>query len=198
VRGSLEPRTLIQRNNAAFGGVKAAIRDTDGTMQPQIITDDEEGDFDTRDESVDPQAPIYLTDVRTVLCKGVIYYFALSGNLYLTRFQINRARTHELPGDMPPPAKALIADFQESWGASTETCFHRVRESLLEVLVQVMERIFGRYRPLKQALRRVYIPDLHTKSDPSDTVPVCSTSLIPTPRSVRTSLRRSSKWRPPR
>ncbi|KAJ7871922.1 P-loop containing nucleoside triphosphate hydrolase protein [Mycena leptocephala] len=145
VRGSLEPSTLIQSNNAAFGDFKAAIRRTaprfvatlrgnDGTTQPHIITDDEEGDCDTRDENVDTLAPIYLTDVREVLRK---------------------ARTRELPGDMPPPAKAaLIADFQESWGASTETCFHRVRESLLEVLVQVMERIFGRYGPLKQALRR--------------------------------------------
>lgn len=167
MRGSLEPSTLIQSNNAAFGDFKAAIRRTaprfvatlrgnDGTTQPHIITDDEEGDCDTRDEIVDPQAPIHLTDVREVLRKCVIYDIALSGNLYLTRFQINRARTRELPGDMPPPAKAaLIADFQESWGASTETCFHRVRESLLEVLVQVMERIFGRYGPLKQALRRV-------------------------------------------
>jgi hypothetical protein len=164
----LEPSALIQRNNAAFGDFKTAIRRTaprfvailegdDGTTQPHIITDDEEEDCNTRDESVDSQVPIYLTDVRKVLRKCVIYYFTLSGNLNPTRFQITRARTRELPGDIPPPAKAaLIADFQESWGASTETCFHRVRESLLEVLVQVMERIFGRYGPLKQALRRVY------------------------------------------
>ncbi|KAJ7483869.1 P-loop containing nucleoside triphosphate hydrolase protein [Mycena galericulata] len=152
VRGSEVPSGLIQKNNAAFGDFKLAIRRTApafvatvpgaaGTTSPAISNDDEEGDVGAQDETDSPQTPIYLTDVREALRK---------------------ARTRELPGDVPPAAKAaLIADFQDTWGGATETCFHRVRESLMDTLLQTMDRIFHRYGILKTVLR-AYLYELIT------------------------------------
>ncbi|KAJ7766565.1 P-loop containing nucleoside triphosphate hydrolase protein [Mycena maculata] len=144
VRGSSEPNALIQKNNLAFGDFKRAIRRTAptfvatiqpeaGTASPNIIADDEEGEPAPDTEDANSKGPIYLGDVRETLRK---------------------ARTRELPGDVPPAAKAsLIADFQESWGRSTEICFERVRESMMDVLLQRMEQIFSRYGILKTAIR---------------------------------------------
>ncbi|KAJ7467527.1 P-loop containing nucleoside triphosphate hydrolase protein [Mycena latifolia] len=118
VRGSLDPSELIQKNNAAFGDFKRAIwrtapgfvaivsADGGATAPVEIINDDEDGgEISAEDDAHDAQKPIYLTDVRETLFK---------------------AKARELPGDVPPAAKAsLIADFQESWKASTDICFER-------------------------------------------------------------------------
>lgn len=69
---------LIQKNNAAFGDFKMAIRRTapgfiavvpgeGGTTSPDIINDEEEGDIGAQDAAT--KAPIYLTDVREALRK---------------------------------------------------------------------------------------------------------------------------------
>ncbi|KAJ7149427.1 P-loop containing nucleoside triphosphate hydrolase protein [Mycena crocata] len=155
VRGSLDPSELIQKNNAAFGEFKRAIRRTapgfvallpvegNSTAPDQIINDDEDGDLPADNDSYAAQQPIYLTDVRETL---------------------RRAKARELPGDVPPAAKAsLIADFQQSWSASTDTCFETVRDALMHLLMQSMEHLFSRYSALKHALRTClfYLIQIH-------------------------------------
>ncbi|KAJ7742281.1 P-loop containing nucleoside triphosphate hydrolase protein [Mycena metata] len=151
VHGSSNPRGLVQNNNAAFADFKIAIRRTaprfvalvdadDGSVSADVGSDDEDGSPDAQDKkSSSPRKPIYLSDVREVL---------------------RQARARELPGDVPPAAKALlIADFQETWGSSTEACFQRVRQSVMNVLVHVMDRIFFRYGTLRNTLH-AYLFDL--------------------------------------
>ncbi|KAJ7024655.1 P-loop containing nucleoside triphosphate hydrolase protein [Mycena alexandri] len=151
VHGSSSPSSLIQNNNAAFGDFKIAIRRTaprfvalvdadSGSALADVVSDDEDGSPEAQDEnSFKARKPIYLSDVREAL---------------------RNARTRELPGDVPPVAKAsLIADFQETWGSSTEACFQRVRQSVMDVLIHVMDRIFLRYGTLRNTLH-VYLFDL--------------------------------------
>ncbi|KAJ7208660.1 P-loop containing nucleoside triphosphate hydrolase protein [Mycena pura] len=154
VRGSTDPSVLIRKNHNAFGEFKRAIRrtapgfvavvDADGDKAPHIINDDdEEGEFE-EDEATGERSrkPIYLSDVREALRK---------------------ARARELPGDVPPAAKAaLIADFQETWGGATEKCLQSVRESMMNVLLQSAEHFFGRYSKLQKELRTV-LTDLEEK-----------------------------------
>ncbi|KAJ7032332.1 P-loop containing nucleoside triphosphate hydrolase protein [Mycena alexandri] len=144
VHGSLSPSGLIQNNNAAFGEFKIAIRRTaprfvalvhadGGNALPDVVSDDEDENPEVLDEnSSKARKPVYLSDVREV---------------------VQKARSRELPGDVPPGAKALlIARFQETWRSSTEACFQRVRQSIRDVLFHVMDRIFFRYGTLRNIL----------------------------------------------
>ncbi|KAJ6477061.1 P-loop containing nucleoside triphosphate hydrolase protein, partial [Mycena sanguinolenta] len=144
VQGSPGHNELVQKNNAAFRDFKVAIKKTapgfvaglplklEGTSSvPYILTDGggKTGGGQTASESLQP---IYLSDVRETL---------------------QRARTRELPGDVPPAAKAaLIADFHQTWSRSTEICFERARDSLNEVLSRAMEHFFSRFSNLKRTL----------------------------------------------
>ncbi|KAJ7189190.1 P-loop containing nucleoside triphosphate hydrolase protein [Mycena filopes] len=147
VRGSADPSGLIQSNNAAFGQFKRAIRRTaprfvaivegEGELGGSVDVVSDEDELNT--DGGARKKPVYLDDVREVLRK---------------------ARARELPGDIPPAAKELlIADFQETWAGSAQTCFDSVRESMLDVLVKVMQRIFRRYGTLRGALHE-YLPTL--------------------------------------
>ncbi|KAJ7061772.1 P-loop containing nucleoside triphosphate hydrolase protein, partial [Mycena amicta] len=144
VRGSSEPSLLVQKNNRAFGVFKREIRatapafvavvDARAARKSYILTDsEEEGDIDGYSQ----ENAIYLSDVRTVL---------------------NRARARELPGDVPPAAKAaLIADFQKTWENAKTVCFDSVRQNLLDVLYAVVEQAeyFGRFAAFKADLKIV-------------------------------------------
>ncbi|KAJ6593012.1 Dynamin central region-domain-containing protein [Mycena capillaripes] len=139
VHGSSERNNLIQKNNTAFQNFKKAIGQTAPAFVasfPQAMEEDSEDSdhlsVSTDGEQENSQEPIYLTDVRETL---------------------RRTRARELPGDVPPAAKAaLIADFQETWGRSTEICFDHVRDSLSDVLSRTMEHFFSRFIRLERAL----------------------------------------------
>lgn len=91
----LEPNGLVQKNNAAFGDFKLAIRRTapgfvaivggeGGATSPDIIIDDDEGD--PREDSADFKKPIYLGDVQEILRKyGINFIAQYSGSLVLPK-----------------------------------------------------------------------------------------------------------------
>ena len=67
-----------------------------------------------------------------------------------------RSITRELPDNIPFEAKvSLIESFQRSWKTATMTCFHRVRDSTLKILVEIISKQFERYSNLQSHLRFV-------------------------------------------
>ncbi|KAJ6610621.1 P-loop containing nucleoside triphosphate hydrolase protein [Mycena sp. CBHHK59/15] len=148
-----EPSELIQRNNAAFGDFKIAIRRTApnfvavvrcnaASRGAEVLSDEEEGEILDDQTADNTLKRIYLTDVRE---------------------ELRKAKTRELPGDVPPAAKAaLIADFQETWGHSTQICFDGVKDSLCTLLSQKIQHIFDRYSNLRNRLH-TYVSDLITE-----------------------------------
>jgi hypothetical protein len=159
VRGASEPSVLIQRNNAAFGDFKIAIRRTAPMFVAQLRTDPNAAECvvlhaeDEEELSVSKETPgderIYLDDIRETVDKCVHPINPLFGLTF-----VFRARTRELPGDIPASAKTtLVAGFQGTWLPSTETCLRRVNEVLHTALMCEIHEVFGRYNNLKNRLR---------------------------------------------
>ncbi|KAJ7605171.1 P-loop containing nucleoside triphosphate hydrolase protein [Roridomyces roridus] len=138
VQGSAESTELIHRHNGVYRAFKGAIAQSapgfvaglplaaeESTgARPNILTDVEDG--------TGPSVPIYLSDVRETL---------------------NRTRTRELPGDLPPAAKAtMIQDFQVTWGRAAEDCFQSVMLSMSDLLSAALELFFSRFSGLKRGL----------------------------------------------
>jgi hypothetical protein len=106
-------------NNAAFGDVKIAIRWTTPWFVAQLRTDpnaaectalraeDEDYDVSVSSNDITADKRIYLDDIREIVDKCVCPINILFGLTF-----VFRARTRELPGDIPASAKTTLVAFQ--------------------------------------------------------------------------------------
>ncbi|KAF8591661.1 hypothetical protein K439DRAFT_1626647 [Ramaria rubella] len=149
IRGS---ERLIQENHKSYVAFKIAIRRSAPDFRPFVTAIESSGDIIDPSEVVGDEPlpenciltsePIYLQDVRAY---------------------INRARTRELPNNIPFPAKvALIERFTASWEAPINDCFHAVLNRVFLTLMGLITERFGRFSLLQSRVRAIINDEIHS------------------------------------
>ncbi|KAF9066276.1 P-loop containing nucleoside triphosphate hydrolase protein [Rhodocollybia butyracea] len=142
--GRADATELIRTHRHSYGAFKKAIRQTAPKFVPfaesQKVTD-----FNNclDDEEDDPVANVSATDKPLM-------------NLTEFRKHIDRSLTRELPHNVPYEAKtALILQFQTTWPDAVETCFEKVKEITLKILLRNVDVHFGRFNLLRSHIRNL-------------------------------------------
>lgn len=133
-RATKDPNRLLQANRLAYAELKYAIRKT----YPKFL-------------------PWVQNQLRNV--NGLSAERAEGGfNLTHMRHHVESSITRELPYNVPFPAKlTLIQSFQTEWPEEVRECLDQVQKVLREVVVDSVNRKFGRWEGLKRRVGYVSV-----------------------------------------
>ncbi|KAI0041018.1 hypothetical protein FA95DRAFT_1565838 [Auriscalpium vulgare] len=148
VKGSQGSELLIQDSRQIFAQFKEDIAGTSPFYVPFLTSEKKtrKSDIKSFQNCLEDDEGDCNVDLPGSQCQKIY--------LDEIRAHINKSITRELPDNVPFASKVkLVVAFQQRWSDAAKACFRRVRDQTLEVLLECVEKDFGRWDYLHSQMR---------------------------------------------